>query len=390
VFCFAHAVIVISIVVGHVPPMAVFVLFYPRPIGDALKIKSLLKGQFALKSVALAAMVFVSGHASALGLGRLAVQSSLGETLRAEIDVSSLTPEEASNLQVKVASPDAYRVAGVDYNAVLPSTKVVLQRRADGKSFLRVTSDRAVQEPFVDVILEISWSSGRLVREYTMLFDPPATRTQAAAPAAETSAAFAAATGPAERPAKGGRKVAAAAPPAEGNDVSAPPAAPAAPKRAPRKAPVAAAPSVAVGADSNASEVKVRQGDYLTRIATRVQKPGISLDQMVAALYQANPQAFLNNNINRLKSGVVLAVPDAEAAKAITSAQARQIIQAQSKDFGAYRQRLGGDGSQHREQQPPRQGYCAGCGRRWQTRRCACTRQADFEQRRCESVSARG
>jgi pilus assembly protein FimV len=344
VFCFAHAVIVISIVVGHVPPMAVFVLFYPRPIGDALKIKSLLKGQFALKSVALAAMVFVSGHASALGLGRLAVQSSLGETLRAEIDVSSLTPEEASNLQVKVASPDAYRVAGVDYNAVLPSTKVVLQRRADGKSFLRVTSDRAVQEPFVDVILEISWSSGRLVREYTMLFDPPATRTQAAAPAAETSAAFAAATSPAERPAKGGRKVAAAAPQVDGNDVSAPPAAPAAPKRAPRKAPVAAAavPSVAVGADSNASEVKVRQGDYLTRIATRVQKPGISLDQMVAALYQANPQAFLNNNINRLKSGVVLAVPDAEAAKAITSAQARQIIQAQSKDFGAYRQRLGG------------------------------------------------
>jgi pilus assembly protein FimV len=318
--------------------------FTPRPIGDALKIKSLLMGRFALKSVALAAMVFASSHASALGLGRLAVQSSLGETLRAEIDVSSLTPEEASNLQVKVASPDAYRVAGVDYNAVLPSTKVVLQRRADGKSFLRVTSDRAVQEPFVDVILEISWTSGRLVREYTMLFDPPATRsTQTAAPAPETAPAFStAASSEAERPVKPSRKAAVVAPRVDTEEAPAP----AAPRRAARKTPAAtaanAAPSVAVGSGGNASEVKVRQGDYLTRIATRVQKPGVSLDQMVAALYQANPLAFQNNNINRLKSGVVLAVPDIEAAKAISNAQARQIIQAQSKDFGAYRQRLGG------------------------------------------------
>ena len=112
-------------------------------------------------------------EAWALGLGRLAVQSALGETLQAEIDVTSLSAEEASNLRVRIASPDAYRAAGVDYNAVLPGTVASLQRRADGRPFLKLTSDRPVQEPFVDVILELSWSTGRLVREYTLLLDPP-------------------------------------------------------------------------------------------------------------------------------------------------------------------------------------------------------------------------
>jgi pilus assembly protein FimV len=117
------------------------------------------------------------------------VQSLLGETLRAEIDVTSITPEEAASLRLRVAPAEAYRAAGVEYNPVLPSAVVSLERRADGRPFLRVTSDRAVLEPFVDVIVEATWSSGRLVREYTMLFDPPATRTaQAPVPAPTTPA----------------------------------------------------------------------------------------------------------------------------------------------------------------------------------------------------------
>ncbi len=147
-----------------------------------MKRTSLYNGRFALTGVAAAALWLAVPNAWALGLGRLSVQSALGETLRAEIDVTSLTPEEASNLHVKVANPDAYRSAGVDYNPVLPNTQITLMRRADGRPYLRLSSDRAVQEPFVDVILDISWSSGRLVREYTLLFDPP-TRNMANAPA---------------------------------------------------------------------------------------------------------------------------------------------------------------------------------------------------------------
>ena len=127
---------------------------------------------FARHHLALAALLVASSGAHALGLGKLNVQSALGETMRAEIDVTSLSAEEAATLKVRVAPPESYRATGVDYNPVLTSAQVQVTRR-DGRTVLRVSSDRAVQEPFVDVILELTWSSGRLVREYTLLFDPP-------------------------------------------------------------------------------------------------------------------------------------------------------------------------------------------------------------------------
>ncbi|HNW65295.1 MAG TPA: FimV/HubP family polar landmark protein, partial [Piscinibacter sp.] len=288
-----------------------------------MKRNSTFSGRLALTGVAAAALWLAASNAYALGLGRLSVQSALGEALRAEIDVTSLTPEEASSLRVRVAPPEAYRAAGVDYNNVLPVTQVELQRRGDGRPYLRVTSDRAVQEPFVDVILEISWSTGRLVREYTMLFDP-ATMARAPAPTAPATAPSIAAAppapvapAPARRPAVEPRQAAVAAPTTSA-------AAPAAPSP--------------VGAD----EYKVRQGDTLSRIAGKTQRAGVSLDQMLVSLYRANPEAFVESNMNRLKAGVVLAVPSAEEAKAVPTAEARQVIQAQSADFGAYRQRLAG------------------------------------------------
>ena len=94
--------------------------------------------------------------------------------MQAEIEITSMTVEEQANLRIRVAPPEAYRAANVDYNPVLPTTRATLQKRADGRLFVRLVSDRGVQEPFVDVILEISWATGRLVREYTLLFDPPA------------------------------------------------------------------------------------------------------------------------------------------------------------------------------------------------------------------------
>ena len=108
-------------------------------------------GRFALSSVAVAALSLGAVNAWALGLGRLAVQSSLGETLRAEIDVTSLTPEEAGNLKIRIAAPETYRASGIDYNSVLPTTQAALLKRPDGRPFLRLTSDRVVQEPFVAV-----------------------------------------------------------------------------------------------------------------------------------------------------------------------------------------------------------------------------------------------
>ena len=312
-------------------------------------------GRFVLSAVAAAAMTLAASGTWALGLGRMAVQSALGENLRAEIDVTSITPEEASSLRVRIAPPDAYRAAGVDYGAVLPATQVTLARRADGRPYLRVTSERVVQEPFVDVILELTWASGRLVREYTMLLDPPTSRAAAAPPAPAPapvspviSAAPPAAPAPAPR----------AAPPAPSTAprIAAPAPAPSAaaapaPARAPRPA---AAPTTSTAA-SSADEYRVRSGDMLSRIAARTQRQGVSLDQMLVALWRNNSEAFIDNNMNRLKAGSVLSVPSAEAAKAIAAAEAKQVIQAQSADFGAYRQRLASGAPAVKTSEPARQ-----------------------------------
>jgi pilus assembly protein FimV len=309
-------------------------------LGVALNKSKQQLGRFVLTSVAVAALALGAVDSWAVGLGRLSVQSNLGETLRAEIDITSLTPEEAANLKVHVASPDAYRAAGVEYNVVLPSTHAALLRRVDGRPFLRLTSDKVVQEPFVDVILELSWASGRLVREYTLLFDPPSERVangaQTPAPAVVTAPVF-------STPAP----MATATPPA--------PPAPAAPMAPAPSAREAAAPQkpvakervvkpaaeAASAASASASDTYVvRSGDTLTGIASRKRSAGVSLDQMLVALYRGNPQAFVGDNINRLKSGVVLGVPSVETAAAVDRVEARKLIVAQSADFGSFRQKL--------------------------------------------------
>ncbi len=323
-----------------------------------MKDHSLSAGRFALNRVAIAAafsaLAVLPVSSWALGLGKLNVQSALGEALRAEIDVTSLTPEEGASLAVRVATPDTYRAAGVDYNQVLTATSIVLQRRADGRPYLRIASDRTVQEPFVDVILDLSWSTGRLVREYTLLFDPPSTRAAApvTAPVVDAPIAVAEApraTAPAPKPVavpvvpaeaptpkpkKAVKEVVKAAAPAASAAASAPSevAVPATPASKPAQA---ESPAAAEG-------IRVKRGDSLSAIAGRHLPAGVSLDQMLVGLYRKNPDAFLGNNMNRLKTGVVLNAPDAEQAKSVTPQEARQVIVAQSADFAAYRQQLAG------------------------------------------------
>ncbi|HVK32153.1 MAG TPA: FimV/HubP family polar landmark protein [Burkholderiaceae bacterium] len=302
--------------------------------------KTTRRMRHALSAVAAATLALAASSSWALGLGRMAVQSALGENLRAEIEITSLTPEEASSLRVRVAPAEAYRASGIDYNAVLQATQVSVARRPDGRPYLRLTSDRVVQEPFVDVILEITWSSGRLVREYTLLLDPPGSTRMATAPAPAPVA-------PAISPA-----------PAAPAPRAAPPVA-AAPAPAPRAAAAAPAPSTAPAAPraaaGNIDEYRVRQGDTLSRVAQRTQREGVSLDQMLVALFRANPQAFIDENMNLLKAGSQLKVPSASEAKETGTAEAKQVIQAQSADFGAYRQRLASGVPAVRATEPARQ-----------------------------------
>jgi pilus assembly protein FimV len=330
-----------------------------------------------LSAVALAAAFAMgAGSSWALGLGRVSVQSALGEPLRAEVDVTSLTPEEASSLVLRIASPEAYRAAGVDYSDALTGMELSLQRRPDGRSVIRLSSPRVVQEPFLDVILELTWAAGRLVREYTLLVDPPRT---AAAPAPMTAPvvgappAAPAVAPPAQAPrapAPPPAPLAAPAPPVAAAPAAAPPApAPAAPAPAPAPlastgpagSPPAAAPAAAPRPASaqprsaGSTSVRVKPGDTLGAIAQRVRPEGVSLDQMLVALFRANPQAFIGGNLNLVKAGAELEVPGAEQVLAVSPRDARAVIVAQSADFAAYRSRLASGAPAAVEAAPSRQ-----------------------------------
>ncbi|HJV71524.1 FimV/HubP family polar landmark protein [Ideonella sp.] len=296
----------------------------------------------SLTTVAAAALLLLhAGGAQALSLGRLTVQSSLGEALRAEIDITSMSPEEAASLRTTLASPEAFRAAGVEFNPVLSGAQLTLARRPDGRAYIRVSGDRAVSEPFVDVIIDFAWASGRLQRAYTLLIDPPPTRPAAPPPVAATAPVISGAptqVAPIAPPPPSPPPVAAAPRPASK------PIAPSAPK------PVAPPPA-AEGADS----YHVRSGDTLSSIASAHGRSGVSLDQMLVSLYRGNPQAFIDNNMNRLKSGVVLNLPDAATAKDVAPDEARQVIQAHSADFAAFRQRLAGAAPTVKGTEPARQ-----------------------------------
>ena len=312
-----------------------------------MKNRSLVARGRTLTAMAAAAMLVLSTDASALGLGRVNVQSVLGETLRAEIEVTSLNAEESSSLRVSLATPEAFKSSGVEYNPVLVGAQITLARRADGRPVLILSSDKVVQEPFVDVIVDFQWATGRLTRSYTLLIDPPGRNTAAQPGTAPVAPVF---TQPAPAP----RSAAPAPAPATTAlpPVAAPAPTPRAPSPAPAPSPVAKAPRPApapkpapapAGEESASGEsVKVRPGDTLTSIASTHNKPGVSLDQMLVSLYRNNSTAFVDDNMNRMKSGVTLAVPSADQAKQLSSEEAHQVIQAQSADFAAYRQRLAG------------------------------------------------
>lgn len=126
-----------------------------------------------LATAAALALLGASLDAQALALGAITVRSALGEPLRAEIEVPQISSEEAATLKASVGSPEAFRAAGVDYPAALAGARVTLQRRANGQAYLRVAGERTVNEPFLGIVIEANWANGRVVRDYTMLVDPP-------------------------------------------------------------------------------------------------------------------------------------------------------------------------------------------------------------------------
>lgn len=270
--------------------------------------------KFSALAAALALGGLYAGDAAALALGRITVQSALGEPLRAEIELPQITPAEAESLRTQIASPEVFRAQGMEYSTAINGVQAQLQRRTDGTMVLHLTSSRPMNEPFVDLVLNATWSSGQIVRSYTMLFDPPTLRK---APAAVSTPAQASSAPPsAAGKSKASTKT----------------------KASPAPAPVAAPAAASSHADGET--VTSRPGDTAGRLAEAHRPSGVSLDQMLVAMVRSNPDAFVGGNVNRLKSGAVLHMPDAANAQAVSQSEARQIVAAQSRDFGEFRRKL--------------------------------------------------
>lgn len=278
---------------------------------------------FALQTLssAVASAVLFSASAYAAGLGKLTVLSSLGQPLNAEIELTAVTAEEASGLVAKLAPAEAFRQANIDYNPALSNLRFSVEQRGS-RQYIKITSSQPVNEPFVDMLLELSWNSGRLVREYTFLLDPAEMRTtqpaQVAAPAVPRATPGSTTT---SRPATTTTTT---------TTTTATPT-------VPRQAPQQAAP-----AGDTAGEYRVQKGDTLGRIAADIKPVEVSLDMMLVALYRANPDAFVGNNMNRLKSGQILTVPDTATIKGTGAGEARGVVVAHAADFNAYRNKLAG------------------------------------------------
>jgi pilus assembly protein FimV len=252
----------------------------------------------------------------ALGLGEIRLNSSLNQPFDAEIELISPTAEELQSLKVGLAGNDVFARLNIDRPSFLSGFDFSITRTRDGGAAIRVRSSRSVTEPFVTLLVEASWARGRLVREYTVLLDPPVFAPSQGAPAAPlaTPQSGARSEGVVERPAPQPA-------PAPQEPVASAPTPPPAAAPAPRPAP------------SASGDYTVQRNDTLWRIASRV-NPGSPavVNQTMIALYRANPQAF-DGNINRLRAGSVLRIPDLAEIETISTREAAAEVARQTSEW---------------------------------------------------------
>lgn len=286
-------------------------------------------GPKVLKAAALSTLLIFS-NAYATGLGKLTVLSSLGQPLRAEIELTSPNKEEINSLVPRIASIEAFRQANIEFNPALLSLRFAIEQRGNAY-FIRVSSTQPINEPWVDFLLEMNASSGRLVREYTFLLDPAEFLNGQAAQVVNPATSNIQVKAPVSNP----QPAAVILAPDPVQKVT-----PAVKPEPVKPSPVKAVPAPAA-APSVARQYHVKSGDTLRKIAA-MNLGGVSLDEMLVSIYRANPHAFVGDNMNRLKAGQVLTIPDSETVRANAIRDAHAIVQAHSADFNAYRNKLAG------------------------------------------------
>jgi pilus assembly protein FimV len=260
------------------------------------------------------------------GLGKLNVNSGLGEPLKAEVELLSVTPEELSTLTAAIASEEAYNVQGITRLGIHSNIRVDVAKSDLGAPVLRIRSNTPINDPYLDMLIQVDWASGRLLREYTVLLDPPEYK-QATNAASDFS--------PVVRP-----NVSAAS---TSSVSSAPKSLAGNAKRSQKKSVRAARPEDASQKEAGVGELTTKRGDTLAAIAQKMQVEGVSLDQMLVGLFENNKSAFANSNMNQLKVGQIIKAPSVETLTAIDTKQAKQALKVHASNWNAYRNSLAGN-----------------------------------------------
>jgi pilus assembly protein FimV len=253
----------------------------------------------------------------ALGLGEIHLNSSLNEPMNAEIDLIAAAPEELVALRAALAPREAFTRYGIDRPPFLSTLSFKVGKGKDGRDVLLVRSSDSIPEPFVTFLVEVNWARGRLMREYTVLLDPPVyspgERASSSAPvSAPTSIAPSV---PAPVPARPTTRPT--------------PAAPAGGTASPPRRVAAAGGDASTAAAVGSGSYRVVPGDTLTKIVRSLRSGSpADMDQSMIAVYRANPDAF-GGNINILKRGAVLRMPGADEVAALNQSEAMSEVHRQ-------------------------------------------------------------
>ena len=299
-----------------------------------------------LRIAIASALLLAAGNAWALGLGQIEVKSRRNQPLLAEIPIISTTPGELEALQARLASPETFRRVGLSPpTGVAANLQFSLGSDARGRPVIRVTTVAPVDQAVLNFLIEVDWGQGRLVREYSALVDAPRTASAPLQPA--ISAPVVAAPNVVQRPATQAPALpvppqpkpvpATPVPAPQPQAEPAPPAvaiAPlpsAQPAAEPAPSPVAAAPAPVATAPAQYGPVK--RGETLSTIAGSLGLDGFSLDQTMLALLRANPDAFLGDNINRIKRGAVLRVPGSDERSGVNADEAALVVREQMQQW---------------------------------------------------------
>ena len=305
-----------------------------------------------IRSVAFLLLILVlPGSALALGLGKLELKSRLNEPFEAHIPLLSVTADELDSLKVNLAGLEEFRRAGLERPFELTKLKFQLKESAN-KDYILITSQDSIREPFLNFLVEINWNRGRLLREYTTLLDPPTyapiVQPEPSAPPAQSipvvpkqSSSPAPAPAQTYEPRPSGTLDSLNPPPKfidqSGHDVvynldykqSITPGTTSAPQ------PQSYQP-VYTGGD----HTTVR-GDTLWELASQMRPDStVSIQQTMLAMYRANPDAFVDNNINNLKTGQVLSSPELSDIRTLSKSDAIAQVQEHNNLWQGFKQAM--------------------------------------------------